>query len=108
MPNRVWMSPMAQYSAGADGIPTDWHLVHYGARAIGGVGLVMVESTAVGAPHRATSADLGIWNEEQAVAHRRLTSFIAAHGAVPAIQLLAAGRKGPTRHPGKVRGRTVR
>ncbi|CND62065.1 FAD/FMN-binding oxidoreductase [Mycobacterium tuberculosis] len=94
VPNRVWMSPMAQYSAGADGKPTDWHLVHYGARAAGGVGLVMVESAAVGPSHRTTSADLGIWNAEQAAAHRRVTSFIAERGAVPGIQLLAAGRKG--------------
>ncbi len=93
VPNRVWMSPMAQYSAGTDGKPTDWHLVHYGSRAVGGVGLLMVEATAIGPHHRTTSADLGIWNEEQAAAHRRLTSFIAGRGVVPAIQLLAAGRK---------------
>lgn len=97
--NRLWMSPMAQYAAGADGKPTDWHLVHYGARAVGGVGLVMVESNAVGPSHRTTSADLGIWNEEQAAAHRRLTSFIAGRGAVPAVQLLAAGRKASHRVP---------
>ncbi|MEV6621916.1 NADH:flavin oxidoreductase/NADH oxidase [Amycolatopsis sp. NPDC051106] len=99
IPNRVWMSPMAQYAAGPDGLPTDWHLVHYGQRAVGGAGLIMVESTAVGPRHRTTSADLGIWTEEQAVAHRRLTSFIAGHGAVPAIQLLAAGRKGSHQVP---------
>ncbi|MFH8470814.1 NADH:flavin oxidoreductase/NADH oxidase [Streptomyces sp. NPDC017991] len=99
IPNRVWMSPMAQYAAGTDGKPTDWHLVHYGARAVGGVGLVMVESNAVGPLHRTTSADLGIWNEDQAAAHRRLTSFIAERGAVPAIQLLAAGRKGSHQVP---------
>ena len=74
--NRLWMSPMAQYAAGPDGKPTDWHLVHYGARAVGGVGLIMVESNAVGPLHRTTAADLGIWNEGQAAAHRRLTSFI--------------------------------
>ncbi|GAA1985911.1 NADH:flavin oxidoreductase/NADH oxidase [Amycolatopsis minnesotensis] len=99
VPNRVWMSPMAQYAAGPDGMPADWHLAHYGPRAVGGVGLVMVESTAVGPLHRTTSADLGIWTEEQALAHRRLTSFIAGHGAVPAIQLLAAGRKGSHQVP---------
>ncbi|MDQ1040205.1 2,4-dienoyl-CoA reductase-like NADH-dependent reductase (Old Yellow Enzyme family) [Streptomyces sp. V3I8] len=99
IPNRLWMSPMAQYAAGTDGKPTDWHLVHYGARAVGGVGLVMIESNAVGPLHRTTSADLGIWNEEQAAAHRRLTSFIAQQGAVPAVQLLAAGRKGSHQVP---------
>jgi 2,4-dienoyl-CoA reductase-like NADH-dependent reductase (Old Yellow Enzyme family) len=92
-PNRIWMSSMAQYSAGTDGKPTDWHLVHYGSRAVGGAGLIMVESVAVGPRHRTTSADLGIWNEDQAAAHRRLTSFIAGSGTVPGIQLLAAGRK---------------
>ncbi|GAA0900408.1 NADH:flavin oxidoreductase/NADH oxidase [Pseudonocardia zijingensis] len=90
---------MAQYSATPDGTPTDWHLVHYGARAVGGVGLVVVESAAVGARHRTTSGDLGLWNEEQAAAHRRLTSFIRAQGGVPAIQLLAAGRKAAHRRP---------
>ncbi|WP_237748307.1 NADH:flavin oxidoreductase/NADH oxidase [Nocardia brasiliensis] len=99
IPNRLWMSPMAQYAAGADGKPTDWHLVHYGARAVGGVGLIMVESAAVGPLHRTTAADLGIWNEEQAAEHRRLTSFIAERGAIPGIQLLAAGRKGSHRVP---------
>ncbi|MFC8709034.1 NADH:flavin oxidoreductase/NADH oxidase [Streptomyces sp. NPDC057197] len=99
VPNRLWMSPMAQYAAGQDGRPTDWHLVHYGARAVGGVGLVMVESNAVGPLHRTTSADLGIWNEDQAAAHRRLTSFITGRGAVPAVQLLAAGRKGSHQLP---------
>ncbi|MEW2220772.1 NADH:flavin oxidoreductase/NADH oxidase [Streptomyces sp. NPDC006990] len=97
--NRVWMSPMAQYAAGADGKPTDWHLVHYGSRAVGGVGLVMVEATAVGPSHRTTSADLGLWNEEQAAAHRRLTAFLAAHGTVPAVELQAAGRKGSHQLP---------
>ncbi len=99
VPSRVWMSPMAQYAAGTDGKPTDWHLVHYGARAVGGVGLVMVESNAVGPLHRTTAADLGIWNEDQAAAHRRLTEFIAGRGAIPAVQLLAAGRKGSHQVP---------
>ncbi|ONI89652.1 oxidoreductase [Actinosynnema sp. ALI-1.44] len=98
-PNRVWMSPMAQYAAGPDGMPTDWHMVHYGPRALGGVGLLMVESTAVGPLHRTTAADLGIWTEDQALAHRRLTSFVADYGAVPAIQLIAAGRKGSHQVP---------
>jgi 2,4-dienoyl-CoA reductase-like NADH-dependent reductase (Old Yellow Enzyme family) len=90
---------MAQYAAGPDGKPTDWHLVHYGARAVGGVGLIMVESNAVGPLHRTTAADLGIWNEGQAAAHRRLTSFITGRGSVPAVQLLAAGRKGSHQVP---------
>lgn len=93
IPNRFWMSPMCQYSAGTDGLPTDWHLVHYGARAVGGCGLVMVESTAIGPDHRSTAADLGLWNEEQAALHARLTGVIRRSGAVPAVQLQCAGRK---------------
>ncbi|MYW01152.1 NADH:flavin oxidoreductase/NADH oxidase [Streptomyces sp. SID3343] len=99
VPHRVWMSPMAQYAAGSDGKPTDWHLVHYGSRAVGGAGLIMVEANAVGALHRTTSADLGIWNEEQATAHRRLTSFIRERGSIPGVQLQAAGRKGSHQLP---------
>ncbi len=97
--NRVWMSPMAQYAAGPDGLPTEWHLAHYGPRAIGGVGLVMVEATAISSGNRCTAADLGLWNEEQALAHRKLTSFVAGHGAVPAVQLNAVGRKGSHQVP---------
>ncbi|MET9263017.1 NADH:flavin oxidoreductase/NADH oxidase [Amycolatopsis sp. NPDC004079] len=97
--NRVWMSPMAQYAAGPDGLPTEWHLAHYGSRAIGGVGLVMVEATAISPDNRCTVADLGIWNEEQALAHRKLTSFVASHDAVPAVQLNAVGRKGSHQVP---------
>ncbi|WP_405160875.1 NADH:flavin oxidoreductase/NADH oxidase [Nocardia sp. NBC_01499] len=99
LPNRVWMSPMAQYAAGQDGKPNDWHLVHYGARAVGAVGLIMVEASAVGPLHRTTTADLGIWNEDQAAVHRRLTSFIRERGTVPGIQLQAAGRKGSHQLP---------
>jgi 2,4-dienoyl-CoA reductase-like NADH-dependent reductase (Old Yellow Enzyme family) len=95
---------MAQYSAGTDGKPTDWHLVHYGSRAVGGAGLIMTESVAVGPLHRTTAADLGIWNEEQAAAHRRLTSFIAGRSTVPGIQLLAAGRKGSHQVPWEAKG----
>ncbi|WP_409462457.1 NADH:flavin oxidoreductase/NADH oxidase [Amycolatopsis sp. GA6-003] len=97
--NRVWMSPMAQYAAGADGLPTEWHLAHYGPRAIGGVGLVLVEATAISPDNRCTAADLGLWNEEQALAHRKLTSFLTGHGAVPAVQLNAVGRKGSHQVP---------
>ncbi|WP_206441260.1 hypothetical protein [Streptomyces boncukensis] len=76
--------------------------MHYGARAVGAVGavgLITVEASAVGPLHRTTSADLGIWNEEQAAAHRRLTSCIRERGTVPGIQLQAAGRKGSHQLP---------
>ncbi|MHA7272951.1 NADH:flavin oxidoreductase/NADH oxidase [Arthrobacter sp. TMT4-20] len=93
IPNRVWMSPMCQYSAKTDGVPTDWHLVHYGSRAVGGCGLVMVESTGIGPDHRTTAADLGLWSEDQVAAHTRLAGIIRSNGAIPAVQLQCAGRK---------------
>ncbi|MFD2467825.1 oxidoreductase [Amycolatopsis silviterrae] len=93
LPNRVWMSPMCQYSAEGDGTPTDWHLAHYGARAAGGLGLVTVECTAVAPDMRTTVRDLGLWNDQQIAGHRRLTEMITTIGSVPAVQLGVAGRK---------------
>jgi 2,4-dienoyl-CoA reductase-like NADH-dependent reductase (Old Yellow Enzyme family) len=92
--NRLWISPMCQYSVFAeDGIPTDWHLVHLGSRAVGGAGLVIAEATAVEARGRISPQDLGLWNDAQADAFQPITRFLAEHGAVPAIQLAHAGRK---------------
>lgn len=93
IPNRIWMSPMCQYSADGDGVPTSWHMVHYGSRAVGGAGMVMVESTAIGPRHRTTANDLGIWNEAQVTAHRQLAAQIKEFGAAAALQLQSAGRK---------------
>ncbi|GAA3704638.1 NADH:flavin oxidoreductase/NADH oxidase [Arthrobacter ginkgonis] len=90
--NRVWVAAMCQYSS-EEGMPTDWHLVHYGAMARGGAGLVMTEATAVHPEGRISQADAGIWTDEQAVTYRRITDFIRAQGAQPAIQLAHAGRK---------------
>ena len=62
--NRIMLSPMCQYSA-VDGMPNDWHLVHLGARAVGGAGIVCTEAVHV-APHgRITQHDLGLWNDDQ-------------------------------------------
>lgn len=97
--NRVWMSPMCQYSAGHDGVPTGWHRVHYGSRAVGGAGMIMVESTAVGPRHRTTAHDLGIWNAGQVEGHRLLAAQIKELGSVAAIQLNSAGRKSSHRQP---------
>ena len=100
MRNRVWVAPMCQYSAdNADGVPTDWHLVHLGSRASGGAGLVMTEATAVTDEGRITPWDLGIYNEEQVTAFSRITKFIESQGAAPAIQLAHAGRKASTNRP---------
>jgi 2,4-dienoyl-CoA reductase-like NADH-dependent reductase (Old Yellow Enzyme family) len=95
--NRIWLAPMCQYSClERDGVPDDWHLVHLGARATGGFGLVMTEAAAVSPEGRITAEDAGIWNETQAAAWARIAAFIASQGAVPAMQLAHAGRKGST------------
>src|SRR5947209_9835848 len=96
--NRVFVSPMCQYSS-EDGMPTDWHLVHLGSRAVGGAGLVMVEATAVSAEGRISPDDSGIWSDAHAEAFERITQFIRSQGAVPAIQLAHAGRKASTDAP---------
>lgn len=96
--NRVWVSPMCQYSA-MDGVPSDWHLVHLGSRAVGGAGLVMAEATAVAPEGRISHGDTGLWNDTQLDAFKRITAFIRAQGAVPAIQLAHAGRKASTDLP---------
>ncbi|MER6711586.1 NADH:flavin oxidoreductase/NADH oxidase [Streptomyces sp. NPDC006386] len=105
IPNRVWMPPMCQYSAAPEGpetgAPNDWHFAHYAARATGGTGLIIVEATAVSPEGRISPYDLGIWNDTQVEAFRRITRFLAAQGTVPAIQLAHAGRKASTDRPWK-------
>jgi 2,4-dienoyl-CoA reductase-like NADH-dependent reductase (Old Yellow Enzyme family) len=100
IPNRVWMPPMAQYSAApagpAMGAPTDWHVAHLGARAAGGAGLILTEGTGVSPTGRTGPYDLGIWDDGQIPAFQRVTSLIAGLGAVPGIQLNHSGRKTPT------------
>lgn len=97
VPNRIWVSPMCQYSAdGLDGLPTDWHLAHLGSLARGGAGLVMTEATAVSPEGRISSWDLGLWNDEQRDAFVRIVDFIHARGAIAAVQLAHAGRKAST------------
>jgi 2,4-dienoyl-CoA reductase-like NADH-dependent reductase (Old Yellow Enzyme family) len=92
--NRLWISPMCMYSVEAeDGVPTEWHHVHYGSRAVGGAGLIIVEATAVEPRGRISVNDLGLWNDAQAAAFAPIVDFMAAQGAVPAIQLAHAGRK---------------
>ncbi len=102
--NRLWISPMCQYSS-EDGMPTDWHLVHLGSRAVGGAGMVMVEATAVSPEGRISPADSGIWSDAHADAFKRITKFIKEHGAVPGIQLAHAGRKASTPVPWDTSGR---
>lgn len=96
--NRVFVSPMCQYSS-QDGMPNDWHLVHLGSRAVGGAGLVCMEATAVTPEGRISLTDMGLWSDAHAEAFGRITQFIREQGAVPAIQLAHAGRKGSTAVP---------
>ncbi|MCW2898363.1 MAG: NADH:flavin oxidoreductase/NADH oxidase, partial [Streptosporangiaceae bacterium] len=99
-PNRVWMAPMCQYSAADEGpdtgAPNDWHFTHQAARAVGGAGLIITESTAVNPEGRISPADLGLWNDRQQEAFTRITGFLRQHGTVPGIQLGHAGRKAST------------
>ena len=96
--NRIWVSPMCQYSS-ENGMPTDWHLVHLGSRAVGGAGLVFMEATAVSPEGRISPQDAGIWSDAHAAAYARIVTFIKSHGAVAGIQLAHAGRKASTAAP---------
>ena len=90
--NRIVTSPMCQYSA-LDGYANDWHLVHLGTRAVGGVGLVVAEATAVLPEGRITPGDLGLWSDSHIDGLKRITEFIHKQGAFAAIQIAHAGRK---------------
>jgi anthraniloyl-CoA monooxygenase len=94
--NRVVVSPMDQYSA-VDGMPTDWHFVHLGSRAIGGAGLVYVEMTCPSPEARISPGCTGLWNEAQRDAFRRIVDFChASSKAKLCMQLGHSGRKGST------------
>ena len=90
--NRIGIPPMCQYSA-CDGMAADWHFVHYGSRAVGGAGLVIVEATAVVPEGRISPGDLGIWDDAQIEPLARIARFSQEHSCVAAIQLAHAGRK---------------
>ncbi|MDL2141071.1 NADH:flavin oxidoreductase/NADH oxidase [Flavobacterium tructae] len=90
--NRIVISPMCQYSA-IDGFANDWHLVHLGSRASGGVGLIIQEATAVSPEARISPSDLGLWKDEHIEKLKTINEFILSQNAVPGIQLAHAGRK---------------
>ncbi len=95
--NRVVVSPMCTYSA-PEGMPTDFHLVHYGSRGMGGAALIVTEMTCVSAEARITPGCAGIWNDAQQVAWKRIVDYIHANGnAKVSLQIGHAGRKGSTR-----------
>ena len=102
--NRIVMSPMCQYSA-VEGMANDWHLVHLGSRAVGGVALVMVEATAVARDGRISPADMGLWRDEQIEPLARIARFVHSQGTVAGIQLAHAGRKASRDVPWKAGGR---
>ena len=96
--NRIGVSPMCQYCS-EDGLATDWHMVHLGARAVGGAGLVIAEATAVSPEGRISPGDAGIWSDQHIEPLARINHFIKAHGAVAGIQIGHAGRKASATRP---------
>ncbi|MDU0344363.1 NADH:flavin oxidoreductase/NADH oxidase [Microbacterium sp. KSW2-29] len=96
--NRLWVSPMCQYSA-VEGVPNDWHHVHLAQFAAGGAGLVIAEATAVSPEGRISPQDAGLWTDAQAEAWRPVVAAIRARGAVAGVQLGHAGRKASTSAP---------
>ena len=91
--NRIVLPPMCMYTAGNDGLVTDWHLAHYTARAAGGAGLLIVEATAVEPRGRISAHDLGLWDDAQIESLARMVRLVQAQGAAIGIQLAHAGRK---------------
>ncbi|MDP3082579.1 MAG: oxidoreductase, partial [Rubrivivax sp.] len=99
LPNRIVVAPMCQYSA-EDGSATDWHLMHLGALALSGAGLLILEATAVEALGRITPRCLGLYSDANAEALARVLGALRRHSAMPvAIQLGHAGRKASSRLP---------
>ena len=95
--NRAVVSPMCMYSAD-EGVPNDFHLVHYGSRAVGGAGLIFTEMTCVERDARITPGCAGLWNDKQEKAWRRIVDFVHANSAAKiCLQLGHAGRKGATK-----------
>ncbi|MBY6707683.1 NADH:flavin oxidoreductase/NADH oxidase [Rhodococcus sp. BP-241] len=103
MRNRIWMSPMMQFAAEpsgpAVGAATDWHFQHLAARIVGGVGLAMMEATAVSPDGRSSEFDLGLWTSAQEHALERIVRFARGNGAALGVQLVHAGRKAATGRP---------
>ncbi|WP_139738184.1 NADH:flavin oxidoreductase/NADH oxidase [Actinomyces wuliandei] len=95
--NRLWLPPMCMYCVpGDDGAVTDWHVVHYASRAVGGFGTLIVEATAVAPEGRLSPNDLGLWEESQVEGHHRIVEAVHAAGALVGVQLGHGGRKAGT------------
>lgn len=91
--NRIVMAPMCTYEANSDGMVQPFHLTHYGSRAVGGVGLMITEATAILPEGRISVNDLGIWDDQHIEGQRQIVEQAHAYGAKIAIQLAHAGRK---------------
>ncbi|AWE07850.1 NADPH dehydrogenase NamA [Lysinibacillus sp. 2017] len=91
--NRLVMAPMCMYEANDDGFVKPFHVVHYASRAMGGIGSIILEATAVCPQGRITASDLGIWSDAHIPGLKEITEQIKAYGTVPGIQLAHAGRK---------------
>lgn len=91
--NRIVMAPMCLYATDENGLASEIHLVHYGARALGGVGLIIVEATSISPEGRVTMHDLGIWDDIQIEPLQRVVRFCRNYGAAVCIQLAHHGRK---------------
>lgn len=98
--NRIALSPMCQYQS-LDGHPGDWQLMHLGARAAGGAGLIMTEATSVAPEGRISPWDAGLWKDSQIEPWKKIFSFVKSFGAIPAVQLAHAGRKASADYPWK-------
>ena len=103
--HRGWVSPMCQYSCEpetGEGVPNDWHLMHLGSFATGGAALILTEAAAVNAAGRISPRDAGLYNDDQAAAWERITSFVHRHGTAETkigTQLAHAGRKASSYWP---------
>ncbi|WMJ77646.1 MULTISPECIES: NADPH dehydrogenase NamA [unclassified Sedimentibacter] len=91
--NRIVMAPMCMYSSENDGKVTEWHVLHYATRAVGGAGLIIQEATAVEPEGRISSSDLGIWEDSQVEGLKKIVDACKKYGAKIGIQLNHAGRK---------------
>lgn len=110
--NRIVMAPMCQYSVTKeDGVPNNWHFVHYVSRAVGGTGLIIMEMTGVTPEGRITDQDLGIWDDSHVPAYREVVDEVHRQGAKIGIQIAHAGRKAedanPPLAPSEVKGEAL-
>ena len=104
--NRIGVSPMCMYSY-TDGLSNDWQVVHLGARAVGGAGLIIAEATAVEPRGRITPYDVGIWSDAHIEPLARVTRAIKDNGAVAGIQIAHAGRKASSNRPWENEGKPI-